>query len=221
MSKLSNSILITAAVVSLAAGVWFAKSNTQNTQTIKPSAIQGAIYPNAKVLNNFNLINQLSVKYTKKDLINHWSLVFVGYTHCPDVCPTTMALMGQITQIMNEQGVQPPQIIFLTVDPERDTAEVLKPYIAYFNENFIGLTGSIKEVSALSKQLNAVFRKAAGSSGKITEQDYLMDHSSALMLINPEGNLQSILTAPHTPGVVIESIINSQAYYEKTHQANN
>jgi len=215
MKKLHLFILALFALAATSAGIWLGQTTSRDsTASIKPDAIQGAIYPIAKILNNFELVDQDSQKITKADFLNHWSLVFVGYTHCPDVCPTTMAVMNQVSQFMRDEQIQPPRIIFLSIDPERDTVEVLKPYVAYFNQDFIGLTGSLKEVTQLSQQLNAVFRKAPGASGKLTDSDYLMDHSSALMLINPDGNLQSILTAPHTPGNIIDSILKSQAYYE-------
>jgi len=212
MKKHHIFILAISALAAATAGIWLGK--TTSNDMIKPEAIQGAIYPAAKIIKNFELVDQLSHKVTKTDFLNHWNLIFVGYTHCPDVCPTTMAVMNQVSKFMQDEQIQPPRIVFLSIDPERDTVDVLKPYVAYFNQDFIGLTGSLEEVTQLSQQLNAVFRKAPGASGKLTETDYLMDHSSALMLINPDGNLQSILTAPHTPGNIIDSILKSQAYYE-------
>lgn len=215
--KSSNTLMIITAVIALAGGLWLGNTDfNQDSTTLKPSVIQGAIYPKAKVINNFKLQSHLSEEFTKNDFLKHWSLIFVGYTHCPDVCPTTMAVMNQVVEFMQQQQLVAPQIIFLSIDPERDSAAILKPYVSYFNSDFIGLTGSLDEVKKFSRELNAVFRKSAGASGDISNDDYLMDHSSALMLINPQGNLQAILTAPHTPANIIESIINTQAYYAAT-----
>lgn len=215
MKKTHVLILLVAAVVAASVGIWVGKKTTDDTPVIlKPDSIQGAIYPKAKVIKEFSLINHRSEAFTKQNFKNHWSLIFVGYTHCPDICPTTMAVMTQVSEMMHKQEIQPPEIVFLTIDPERDTADSLNSYVTYFNKNFIGLTGELNEVKQLTAQLNAVFRKSPGLSGEITDKDYLMDHSSALMLINPAGNLQSILTAPHTPANMIESIIKSQAYYQ-------
>ncbi|HED36055.1 MAG TPA: SCO family protein [Gammaproteobacteria bacterium] len=211
MQKLPVIILILAA---MAGGAWLAQSSLNGKNTLQPDKIQGAIYPQAKVINDFVLQDQNGEKVTKSSFKNHWSLIFIGYTNCPDVCPTTLAVMGEITDIMQKQNIQPPRVVFLSIDPERDTASVLKPYVKYFSKDFIGLTGKLDEITRLGRQLNVVFRKSAGTDGKITDDNYSMDHSSALMLVNPEGNLQSVLTAPHTPGVIIESIIKSQAYYE-------
>lgn len=212
--NLSSIGLIVASILALIAGIWLAQNDIQQTSGIKPVAIQGAIYPKAKQIQAFEIKNHLNETFTKDNLLNDWSLVFVGYTHCPDICPTTMAVMDQIHGYMKEQQLAPPQIVFLSIDPERDTPELIREYVQYFNPEFIGLTGSKLEISRLSAQLNAVYKKAPGLSGKITDDDYLMDHSSALMLINPDGDLQSILTAPHLPGTIIESIIRSQTYYD-------
>ena len=216
MKKSHIIILFIAAVLAAAIGIWMGKQTSSNsTVSIKPDSIQGAIYPKAKQIKSFNLINHRSENITKEDFKHHWSLIFVGYTHCPDICPTTMTVMTQVSEFMQKQNIKPPEIVFLSVDPERDTADILHSYVTYFNKGFIGITGEVEEIKQLSAQLNAVFRKAPGLSGEITDKDYLMDHSSALMLINPHGNLQSILTAPHTPANVIESIIKSQAYFQK------
>jgi len=212
MNKLTTTLMFLAAVIAMSAGLWLGQND--NGPSIKPEAIQGAIYPVAKNLRNFELLDQLANKVTKDILKNHWSLIFVGYTHCPDVCPTTLNVLNQVDGFMREQKIQPPQMIFLSIDPQRDTPEALKPYVDYFNKSFIGLTGEPDQVKQLTQQLNAVYRKAVGASGDINKDDYLMDHSSALMLINPDGDLQSILTAPHTPANIIDSILKSRAYFE-------
>ena len=213
MKSLPAIMFITAALLAMSAGIWLGKTSDDNV-SLKPARIQGAIYPQAKVLNDFELINHLSENVNKSLFKNQWSLIFVGYTQCPDICPTTLSVMNQAYEQMHKNHLTSPQIIFFSVDPQRDTPDMLKQYVEYFNKNFIGITGSLDDINKLSAQLNAVFRKAPGSNGEITDTDYLIDHSSALMLINPLGELQSILTAPHMPGTIIESIINSQAYFE-------
>lgn len=216
MKKLSAVAMIFSALIAMAAGIWLGQSSNQQTQSLKPAIIQGAIFPQAKFIKHFELIDQNNNIISKRDFLNHWSLIFVGYTNCPDICPTTLSVMNQVIEYMNEQLIQAPEIVFLSVDPERDTPLHLKRYVEYFNKDFLGLTGSLEQVTQVSQNMNAVFRKAPGLNGKISSDDYLIDHSSALMLINPQGNLQSILTAPHTPGSIIESIIQSNAYYEAT-----
>jgi protein SCO1 len=214
MEKKENNLhLIVIAIIAMLAGLWLAQT-FQQPAPIKPPIIHGVIYPSEKIILPFSLENHLSEVFTEKDLKDQWSLIFVGYTQCPDVCPTTLALMNEVSNMMRESNKIVPGIIFLSIDPERDTPAILKEYVNYFNPEFIGLTGAIEQINRFSRNLNAVYRKSPGLTGEITADNYLMDHSSALMLINPNGHMQSILTAPHTPGNVIDSILKSQSYYE-------
>lgn len=213
MSNIRNRVvLIIAAIAAMAGGLWLAQENPPPEQNTP--RIQGAIYPAAKHIKDFNLLDQNNEVFTKNNLQGQWSLLFVGYTLCPDICPTTLSLMSEVHWELKDQDLQPPAIIFLSIDPARDTVDVIKKYVEYFNTSFIGLTGDPAQIEKLTRNINAVYRKAPGLNGEITDDDYLMDHSSALMLINPDGNLQSILTAPHSIRGVIDSLLKSQSYYE-------
>ncbi len=208
-------IFVFAALAAVAAGAWMGANSGSPEATGSPAKIQGAILPKAKTLHDFNVINQHKQAYTLADLKNKWSLIFVGYTHCPDVCPTALNTLKQVKQLMQEQSLIAPQIIFLSIDPERDTAEILSEYVNYFDQDFIGLTGTVEEIKNLSTQLSVTFAKSPGSSGEITEDDYLMDHSSSFMLINPDGKLQTFITAPHTTANIIYAVQKSQIYYQQ------
>ena len=209
----STLLLIVSAVIALSAGVWFGFDSS------KPAAIpkiQGIILPFAKTLNEFNLTDHKNNTFTLNDLKNKWSLLFIGYTHCPDVCPTTLNTVKQAHNLMKEQNITPPQMVFISIDPERDTAERLAEYVSYFNKDFIGVTGELKNLEALASNLSVFFKKSAGASGDINADDYLMDHSASLILVNPEGSVTSYLSAPHSPMNIIDSIVRSQEYYKQT-----
>jgi len=213
----SNKIIfMIAAIAALTAGIWMG-ANTPSTNTgHKAAEIQGVILPRAKTIQTFKLIDQNKQSFTLNNLKNKWSLIFVGYTHCPDVCPTALSTLKQVNQLMQTQKLQAPQVIFISVDPERDTPEILSEYVAYFNKEFIGLTGTLEELKKLTTQLSVSFAKAPGASGDVNQDDYLMDHSSSFMLINPQGKLQSFITAPHTTANIIYAIQNSQIYFQQT-----
>lgn len=213
MSATQNRLLlIIVAFAAMAGGLWLAQENPP--PQVDTPRIQGAIYPTAKHIEDFSLLDQNNQTFNEKNLQGQWSLLFVGYTLCPDICPTTLTLMSEVQWELKDQDLPPPRIIFLSIDPQRDTVEVINKYVNYFNKDFIGLTGDAAQIEKLTRNLNAVYRKAPGLNGEITDDDYLMDHSSALMLINPDGNLQSILTAPHSIRGVIDSLLKSQSYYE-------
>ena len=206
----STLLLIVSAVIALSAGVWVGFDSGKPAPAPK---IQGVILPSAKTVVEFNLIDHKNNSFTLNNLKDKWSLLFVGYTQCPDVCPMALNILKQTHSLLKEKNIIPPQIVFISIDPERDTPEILAKYIRYFNEDFVGATGKVEELQKLASNLSVYYKKAAGSSGDIEADDYLMDHSSSFMLINPEGKLQAFLTAPHTPKQIIDSIYQTQIFY--------
>jgi len=209
----STLLLIVSAVIALSAGVWFGFDYNKPVVTPK---IQGVILPSGKIINEFKLKDHKNNFFTNKSLKNNWSLLFMGYTHCPDVCPATLNIVKQVHELMNEQGQISPQMVFISIDPERDTPERLAEYVSYFNKDFVGVTGELRQLEVFASNLSIFFKKAAGSSGDINSDDYLMDHSASLVLVSPDGNVTSYLSAPHTPKKIIESITQSQEYYKQT-----
>ncbi|WP_291554342.1 SCO family protein [Comamonas sp. SCN 65-56] len=111
--------------------------------------------------------------------------VFFGYTHCPDVCPTTMSEMAQVKSELGADGDK-LQVIFVTVDPERDTPEVLKAYMANFDPTFLALRGSAQELAAVAKDFKIFYKQVPGP----TPTSYTMDHSAGLYMFDPRGRLR-------------------------------
>lgn len=212
-NKSLQPVIIVAASVALLAGLWLGFL-TEHKQPAKPPEIYGALLPAGKPLTAFHLVDQNNQAFSEQNLRGNWTLIFIGYTHCPDICPTTLTTLQQTIELMQAQAVAIPKVIFISIDPVRDTPDVLAKYITYFNKDFIGVTGSEAELGNISKQLAAYYKKAAGASGDINNNDYLMEHSAALMLINPQAELQAFLTAPHIPAQIIESMQRSMKYYE-------
>ena len=136
----------------------------------------------------FQLVDQDAKPQTEKLLKGKWSVVFFGFTYCPDVCPTTMAALGQ-TQDRLGLKAKDVQVIFVTVDPERDTPAQLKTYLS--NESFpkgtIGLTGTPQQVAAAAKAYRVYYQKAG------TGSDYLVNHSTAAYLMDPKGRFARVL----------------------------
>jgi protein SCO1/2 len=210
-----NIVFVLAAAVAMIAGVWLGANNEPSQNTNRTIEIQGVILPTAKTIRAFQLTDHLEQAFTLDALQGQWSLLFVGYTQCPDVCPAALSVLKQVHQLMTEQSLSVPEVVFISVDPQRDTYPLLAKYVSYFNAEFIGVTGEIDQLKNITRQLSVSFAKAPGSSGNINSDDYLMDHSSSFILINPQGKLQSYLTPPHMPMKIIDSIIRSQAYYRQ------
>lgn len=196
-------LLIISAVIALSAGVWFGFDYNSGSQ--KPTAeIQGVILPSAKIIEEFNLIDNKNRLFNLQSIKNKWSILFFGYTHCPDVCPTTLNTLVQVNKLMLQKNITPPQFVMISIDPERDTAEILDQYVAYFNEDFIAVGGELNEVQKLAANLGIYFKKATGASGDINADDYTMDHQTSFIVVNPEGKVAAYLMQPHDPKTVVK-----------------
>ena len=178
-----------------------------------PPTISGVILPVAKNISDFSLQDHHKRVYNKQSLKGKWSVLFMGYTQCPDVCPATLSIMKQVVKLLEKDDQEIPQTVLVSVDPERDTPEILAKYVTYFNPQFIGVTGEQNQLKKLALGLSVYYQKTAGMSGEQDGDDYLMDHSAALMLMNPEGNLQAFLTAPHDAIKIAESIVKTKEFY--------
>ena len=131
----------------------------------------------------FSLIDNTGKRVTDKDYLGHYMLVFFGYTYCPDVCPTELQVMSAALDQLGPEAsrIQP---VFVSIDPARDTPEVLKAYVANFGPRLMGLTGTPEEIAAIAKAYRVYYAKA-GNGASAT--DYLMDHSSIIYLMGPDG----------------------------------
>lgn len=150
------------------------------------------LQPAAK-LGPFSLLDQGSNEFTAADFQGHWNLVFFGFTHCPDVCPTTLAQLAIASKRLQQDNRKDLnlRIVLVSVDPERDTPEVIAPYVSHFGDNVIGLTGSLEETAKLATSLGAFYQKVA-----IGDDQYSMDHSAAVVVVNPRGEFQALFNAP-------------------------
>ncbi len=138
----------------------------------------------------FTLTDQDGRRVSEKDFLGKYMLVFFGYTYCPDICPTELQVM---TAALDELGAAAEKIqpVFVSVDPERDTPAVLKSYVENFGPRLIGLTGSPEEIAAVAKAYRVYYAK----SGNQTSPDaYLMDHSSIIYLMAPDGSFRKHFT---------------------------
>ena len=133
-------------------------------------------------------------------LEGRWTLAFFGYTHCPDVCPITLQVMRQVVAELESRDVEPMQVAFFTVDPNRDTAERMGEYVAFFDEDFVGVTGEMSEVRALTAELGIV----ASFTANDTDPDaYLVDHTASMLLIDPTRRVRAKFNPPHEADAIV------------------
>ena len=163
----------------------------------KGSDITGADFGNRLALTDHNG-RSVSLDSFRGRLV----VVFFGYTHCPDVCPTTLSDMAQAMKLMAPDLAAKVQVLFVSVDPERDTSETLKAYVPYFHPDFLGLRGSAEEVAAAAKEFRVVYRKhmAPGATG------YLVDHSAGSYVLDRAGRLRLYLPYAHPPAAIAHDL---------------
>lgn len=138
-----------------------------------------------------NLIDHRGEAFDRGRLEGVWTLAFFGFTYCPDVCPTTMAFLNKFMAQLEGTEVEDTQVVMVSVDPARDTVEQLSQYVPYFNPEFIGVTGEFLDIHRFATALNTPFRKVPGQG-----DDYQVDHSANVVLINPRGDYHGFFKAP-------------------------
>jgi protein SCO1/2 len=154
----------------------------------------GVVLVPSRALGNFSLIDNQGRSFGAANLRGHWSLMFFGYTNCPDFCPTTLTTLAALEKRLRAAKAESPQVIFVSVDAKRDTPAQLAKYVPYFDPDFIGLTAADQPaIERQAKKWGVAVMIEPASGG-----NYTVDHSAEMFVINPEGNLAAILTGPFT-----------------------
>ena len=149
------------------------------------------VFDTPRDLGEFSLIDHRGEAFTSARLNGSWTLVFWGFTHCPDVCPTTMAFLADVMSHLEATEAENTQVVMMSVDPARDTQAVLAQYVPYFHPDFIGVTGEFTEILQLAHRFSAPFRKVTEPDGS-----YQVDHSANVALVNPRGDFHGFFRAP-------------------------
>lgn len=181
MNKVWNGV----AFIVILAGLFtysFWPSQPQQQQTQSDTADYIARFKQPRTLAKVELVDQFNEPFTEAQLTGKWTLIFIGYTFCPDVCPTTLSelkrIYPQIKQI--EQDV-PIQVVFMSVDPNRDTPERMNEYVAFFNSEFIGVTGTHEVLFPLTRSMGLGYFLTDPTE----DNEYFVNHSASIVLINP------------------------------------
>lgn len=171
-------------------------------------AIPGLLWPNPKQLVEFNTTDHRSSSFGLSNLKGEWSLLFFGYTYCPDVCPVTLTVLAQIQESLQKSITPAIRTVFVTVDPERDTSARLAEYIDYFHKDFIALGGTRAQINSLTSQIGIAWSHAPA----VADGSYLVNHSSAVFLLDPNARLVGIFSAPHDPDTLMAGIVRITDY---------
>lgn len=214
MSKLALIVLIAGAALSLVLQLWL---RPVNHAVPVPGALQEVLLPFKRPLDAIQLLDHRAQPFGLEQLRGHWTFLFFGYTHCPDVCPVAL---GGLAELFSQLPEDPsfkramPQAVFVSVDPERDTPEVLNQYVSYFNPNFIGVTGEPEQIHAFTRQVGVAYA-IASEEGK-EESNYSVDHTSTLFLVDPMARLVGLFSHPlQANGRVAELFLEILRYHEE------
>lgn len=193
-----NIIAALVLAIAVAAGLALALRDAGKT----PTTLAATVLPAGNELPEFALLDQSGSPAGRSTFEGQWDLVFFGFTNCPDICPATMTILGQARRALEARSQEPlPRVVLVSVDPERDSPEALARYVAYFGEGNLGLTGDLDEIRKLTDALGIFFQKAATGSDV-----YGVDHSTAVLLIDPAGRLKALFSAPHDVDTLVHDL---------------
>lgn len=203
-------VLAIIALCALGTGIYFSQ---QSKQPEVP--LEARLFEPVRVINPFELTSQHNKTIDNAFFNDHWTMVFLGYTHCPDVCPTTLAQLTSAYKKLQTAGMDDAQVLFVSVDPQRDTPERLKEYTEYFHQDFTAASGPHANLYPLVRDLGLMY-----SMGEDTTQpEYGVDHSAAIALVNPQGQLHAMFKAKvelgGIPGVDMVSLVSEMQVIAK------
>jgi protein SCO1/2 len=202
-------VILCLVFVALVFALTYYRITRNNAVSLSPEALRevGALVYEAPVeLQPFSLLDHRGQVFTEEQLKGQWSLIFFGFTSCPDICPLTLTELSQFyRQLEAETGeTSTPQIIMISVDPARDSTEKMAEYMSSFHEDFVGLNGPYADVAALARQLfvshepppaTLAADDAHNGHNMPAADDYLIDHSGNILIINPDGRYHGFLDA--------------------------
>ena len=194
MTRTQKTIFILVALIALVLGLTINKVLSGKGQGDPTALIDAGIIllPQSRNLPSVTMTDQDGKPVAVNELKGKWSLLFFGYTFCPDICPTTLAQLRQIKSELPPEAVDKLQIVLVSVDPNRDTPKQLKQYLGYFDPQFVGLTPtSIEDLQKVANAVSIPFIRADTS-----KPNYTVDHSGNLAVIGPDGTQRGFIRAP-------------------------
>ena len=190
---MNKSSIVAVAVLALVGGFvisWIINAN-------RPIELEAGTWfgEQARALPAFELRDHNGQALTRASLNGKWNLIFFGFTHCPDVCPTSLQTLADMLRAIDGPDVASAlRVVFVSVDPERDSAEILASYVGYFNPDFIGATADLDKLTPLTRSLGIMHAFRNKTEGNPV---YDVEHSATIVLVNPQAELAGVFGAPH------------------------
>ena len=201
MNSVRTTVVMCLAFVALVLGMFYYSTTREPVMSVEDLGELGVfVLPRPRDLADFDLEVHDETAFTRASLEGQWNFLFFGFTNCPDICPTSMAVMGQAARTLEQAGEGTFRGILVSVDPERDLPEKLAAYATAFHPDFIGVRGDIPELAEFGRQLNVAFAKVPDGAG-----GYTMDHTGNIVVINPRGHYHGFIKMPHKADVIVQT----------------
>ena len=193
MTRTQKTVFILAAIVALILGLTVNRVLSGKGQGDQTALIDAGVIllPQSRKLPDLTMTNQDGQPVVVSELKDKWTVLFFGYTFCPDICPTTLAQLRQIKSELPKDVLANLRVVLISVDPNRDTPAQLKQYLGYFDKEFIGLTASVADIQKLANAVSIPFIPSDTS-----KPNYTVDHSGNLALLGPDGTQRGFIRAP-------------------------
>lgn len=194
--------LIAGGIMALAMyNVWYASEygNAESSEPPEVAADNVYLYDKPRPIEGFQLKDEQGERVDESMLEGQWTLAFLGFTNCPDICPNTMATLSKARKRISDRATD-PQFLMITADPERDTPEALGRYVTFFGDDFRGVTGDMDTLRDLASDLNATITHSEDADG-----DPVVEHSAHLSIISPNGRLAGLIQKPFDAETVADT----------------
>ncbi|MFO7593084.1 MAG: SCO family protein [Pseudomonadota bacterium] len=209
-------IITALAVVAISAlvGSVYLQSLPNESERSAPAELRDILLPESRRIEPFSLIDSQNEVFDLSRLQGKWTLIFFGYTHCPDICPTTLATLGRMAKDLQQKSPRyysDTQFVFVSVDPKRDTTAHLAEYVDYFHPDFLAATGEKDQIDRLARRLGTVYM----FEGDTGSDDYLVNHSAGIVVIDPRGHWAARFNAPHKAAEMAENFRRLRDYFQR------
>lgn len=186
-------VVLVVLIAAIAAGIMVSRHILDDSLELRAASV----FPTPRFLNDFEMATADGQVFNQDSLKGQWTLLFFGFTNCPDICPDTLASLAQSLdglRLMNQDPL--PQVVFVSVDPDRDQGQMLADYVSWFDEAFKAVTGDDEQLNQLTRQLGVIYVRDTPDP---QTGFYNVDHSAAVMIIDPEGRLFGRFGHPLNP----------------------
>lgn len=200
-------VIVLATVSGILFSIWL------NQQQGLPQDMEAIVLPQSRPVAQFSMLDQNGQAFGTEQLQGKWTFMFFGYTHCPDVCPTTLGMLkGVAMRLAAEPQPEKTRFLFVSVDPKRDTTAHLADYIDYFHKDFIAASGERSEIDNFTRQLGAIYLFDGDTEG----DEYHVNHSASVALIDPQGVWVARINPPHTVNQLHTDYLQLRNYLKTT-----